>query len=103
MHRAKGLIPFAAVLLAGAALAGPPAAAAQEFPITPDPAACRVDPRSTDEVIALWYGTEGSPAAAAEPPRQAEGADSVAIPVGSAADAATVEAITATVAEVFAC
>jgi hypothetical protein len=104
VHRAKSLIPFAAVLLAGAVLAEAAAAtAAQAFPITPDPTACQVDPRSTDEVIALWYGTEGSPPAAAESPRQVDGADSVPIPVGSAADAATVAEITATVTEVFAC
>jgi hypothetical protein len=104
MHRVQGLIAFAAGLLAGAALAGPLApASAQEFPITPDPAACRVDPRPTDEVIALWFGSEGSPAAAAEPPRQAAGADAVTIPVGPAADAATAAAVTAAVAEVFAC
>jgi hypothetical protein len=104
MHRAKRLIPFAAVLLAGAVLAEAAAAAAGPvFPITPDPAACQVDPRSIDEVLALWYGAEGSPPAAAPLPRQAEDADSVSIPVGSAADAATVAEITATVTEVFAC
>jgi hypothetical protein len=104
MHRAKRLIPFAAVLFAWAVLVLPAAtAAAQAFPIMPDPAACRVDPRTTDEVIALWYGAEGSPAATPEPPRQAEGADSVTIPVGSAADAATAQAITATFVEVFSC
>lgn len=104
MHRARALIPFAAILLAGAVLAEPAAvAAARAFPITPDPAACRVDPRTTDEVIALWYGAEGSPAAEPAPPRQAEDADSVTIPVGTAAAAATTEAITATFVEVFAC
>src|SRR4051794_19815685 len=62
MPRANGLIVVAVVVLVGVALAGPPAAVlAQAFPITPDPAACRVAPRATDEVIALWYGTEGSP------------------------------------------
>src|SRR5687768_17494617 len=65
-----------------------PAAGARTFPITPDPAACRVEPRSTDELLALWYTAEGSPVPAATPMTGAQ-TTSLTVPVGPPADEAT--------------
>ena len=78
-----------------------PAAGATQFPITPDPAECMVEPRSADELLALWYDAEGTPIAAATP--MAQQATSVTIPLGPPADEATAAAVAATVSEVFAC
>jgi hypothetical protein len=69
---------------------------------TPAPgAACTVAPRSIDELIAVWFGPEGTPPAAAteSPPVQSE----AELPQGSPADAETVAAINATIHEFFAC
>ena len=66
------------------------------FPMTPDPADCRVEQRrSVDEFIAIVQ--QATPRAAATQPT------SVEVPVGPQADAATVEAIVALVREQFAC
>ena len=104
--------PFAVVLLAAlAVVAGTAPVAAQDatpgagagaFPIVPDPADCQIAPRSTDELIALWYGPEGSPVAAAATPT-AEEITSLTIPVGPPADEETVAGVVATVREVFGC
>ena len=79
-----------------------PGAGAAQFPISPDPADCTVEPRSADELLALWYGPDGSPVAAAATPA-AEERTSVTIPLGPRADEATAAAVAATVSEVFAC
>jgi hypothetical protein len=77
-----------------------PGPGAVDFPLTPDPADCRVPPRAIDELLALWFGPGGTPAAA--PPAE-EAPTAVTLPVGTPADAATVASVVATVREVFAC
>ena len=77
-----------------------PKPAADEFPISPDPADCQVEPRTVDELIALWYGPGGSAVAT---PAEEAAATEVSIPIGSPADEATTADIVATVREVFAC
>ena len=79
-----------------------PAAGAMAFPITPDPAACQVEPRSTDELLALWYTPEGSPVPAATPTWGAQ-TTSLTLPVGPPADEATTNEVVGTVSEIFAC
>ena len=79
-----------------------PGAGAAAFPITPDPADCRVAPRSPDELLALWYAPDGSPVAAAVTPAAAA-ATALTIPVGPPADEATVAGVVSTVREVFGC
>lgn len=79
---------------------GTPAAGGMAFPITPDPAQCQVEARTTDEMLALWYTPDGNPVPAATP---ATDATSVSVPLGPRADEATTAAVTAVVTEVFAC
>ena len=102
MRRFGVPVMFVAVLLAVAGLAGRfgSAAAQQEYPADPDPADCQVEPRTADELIALWYGPDGSPIAA---PADEEEPSEVTIPLGEPADEATVAAIEATVFGVFGC
>jgi len=113
MRRASVLLSLVVVALVGllvvgrpgpGALAqdGTPAAGAAEFPISPDPADCTVEPREADDLLALWYGPDGSPVPAAASP-VAEEATSVTIPLGPPADEATAAAAAATVSEVFSC
>jgi ketosteroid isomerase-like protein len=79
-----------------------PAGGAMTFPITPDPAACQVEPRSTDELLALWYTPEGSPVPAATPTWGAQ-TTSLTLPVGAPADEATASEVISAVSEVFSC
>ncbi|MBA2596053.1 MAG: hypothetical protein H0V00_05435 [Chloroflexia bacterium] len=79
---------------------GTPEPGGMVFPVTPDPALCQVEARTTDELLALWYTPEGSPVPAATP---APDATSVRVPLGPRADEATTAAVTAVVTEVFAC
>ena len=80
-----------------------PAAGEDDFPLVADPALCTVEPRSTEELLDLWFPAEGSPVAEAtgaedEPPTE------VTIPVGAPVDDEAVMAgVTATVHEVFSC
>ena len=91
MSTPRSLVPLAAMSLALSFLLGSaaPLGAQEEhpgergrraFPITPDPADCQVEPRATDELLALWYTPEGSPVPAATP---MTGATSVSVPLGS--------------------
>ena len=102
MRRFGVPVMFIAVLLAVAAFAGRfgPAAAQQEYPLTADAANCQVEPRSADELIALWFAPDGSPIAA---PADEEEPSEVTIPLGEPADEETVAAIEAVVVEVFSC
>jgi hypothetical protein len=109
MSTPRSLVPLAAMSLALSFLLGSAAPlGAQEgtpesgvsFPITPDPADCQVEPRATDELLALWYTPEGSPVPAATP---MTGATSVSVPLGPRADEATTAAVTAVASEVFSC
>ena len=79
-----------------------PEAGAMAFPITPDPAACQVEPRPTDELLALWYTPEGSPVPAATPTWGAQ-TTSLTLPVGPPADEATAREVVGVVSEVFGC
>jgi len=63
--------------------------------------ACTVEPRSVDELLPLWFGPEGSPAAT--PTSSASVQSEADLPQGTPADDATVAAINATLHEVFAC
>src|SRR3712207_6042235 len=65
-----------------------PTTGAAMFPMTPDPEMCQVVPRSTDELLALWYTPEGSPVPAATPTWGAQ-TTSLTLPVGAPADEAT--------------
>jgi ketosteroid isomerase-like protein len=79
-----------------------PAAGAMAFPISADPAACQVEPRSTDELLALWYTPEGSPVPAATPTWGAQ-TTSLTLPVGPPADEATTNEVVGAVSAVFGC
>ena len=102
------LVAFALVLCS-LAFAGPGRAAAQDA--TPasgrgevlDPAECQVEPRSADELIAVWYeqNEAGTPILAT--PAADTALESVPVPLGEPADAETVAAVTAAVREVLAC
>ena len=89
--------------LPAAAQDATPGAGAEQFPFSPDPAECTVEPRAADELLALWYGPDGSPVAAAATPAIEEVATEVTIPVGPPADGATAAAVADTVRQVFAC
>ena len=106
MRRQSVLPSLVAAVLVGLLAAGRSPAAAQEgtpaaLPRTPDPAECRVEPRSLESMLAL-VGT---------PPADVSGQEA-APPVtpapdlvgrGQPADAATVAGVTATVTELLAC
>ena len=101
---ASGLVAFLAAVMAAPAVAqdATPQPGEMVFPITPDPAACQVEPRSTDELLALWYTPEGSPVPAATPTWGAQ-TTSLTLPVGPPADEATATEVVGTVSEVFGC
>ena len=84
--------------------------------IVPDPSECQVEPRAFEDLIALWF--PGGTPMAATPEGSPVDVDGTAldvneegtpvgavidIPVGEPADAETIDAVTATVREVFAC
>lgn len=79
-----------------------PGAGAMAFPINPDPTACQVEPRATDELLALWYTPEGNPVPAATPTGGGQ-ATSLTVPVGPPADEATRSEVVSAVSEVFGC
>ena len=96
-------VVLAAVMAAPvAAQDATPGAGAMAFPITPDPEQCVVEPRSTDELLALWYTPEGSPVPAATPTWGAQ-TTSLTLTVGPPADEATRSEVADAVSEVFAC
>lgn len=89
--------------LCSLACVGPVVALAQDatpttgtFPVTPDPAECQVEPRAREEFLAL--NAEATPEEQVPPVGTA-----VEVPVGEAADAETVAAVTATAREILAC
>jgi hypothetical protein len=97
MSRLFALIVVVVLLAASGFDAGAQDATPAAYPLTPDPADCRVQPRSLESVIAA-VGTPaaGEPTAPASPTPFVQ-------PRGEPADAATSEAVVATVREVFAC
>lgn len=72
------------------------------FPITADPADCQVEPRSADDLIALWF-ENGTPVADATTPVGASTITEVTVPVGTSADAETVVAVTDTMRGIVGC
>lgn len=78
MHHAPSAFLLVCALLLALSMPGraPTARASHEatpvgettFPITADPAACRVEPRSADDLIALWF-EDGTPIADLGDPR----------------------------------
>jgi hypothetical protein len=90
-----GLVAIGAMLSSAAPAAGQDATPAADF-VTPDPAACTVEARAFEEVVAL-----AATPAAATPPVTMPVASPIA--AGEPADAETVQAVTETVAELYAC
>jgi hypothetical protein len=84
------------VALLAAALPGA-ATIAQDATPTAGVVACTVEPRSRDDLVALWFGPDGT-----LPPASPVAAES-GLPAGEPADAATVTAIDATIQQLFAC
>ncbi len=64
-------------------------------------AACTVEPRPTEELLAFWFGPEGTPLATPLPASPVAG--EAALPEGEAADEETVAAVNATLRELSAC
>ena len=103
----RPLFSAALLFLAFPLALGTAGAAAQDatpvaLPVTPDPAHCRVAPRSRDEVLALLAAT---PVAAASPAAglPASVATEDQLPAGEPADPTTVAAVVATAYELIAC
>ena len=97
MHRTVTLIALLLLLALTA-----PGAAAQDaspaaYPLAPDPADCRIEPRPIESVIAVV----ATPTA--EVPMTAASPTPFVQPQGEPADAATAEAVVATVHGLFAC
>jgi hypothetical protein len=65
--------------------------------------ACTVEPRTADELLALWYADDGTPIGTWATPVAEEEVTELTIPIGAPADEATTTAITAVVEQVFAC
>jgi len=87
---------LAGSLRGGVAAQGEPP---QSAPVAPDPSLCQVEARPIAD-FAAFLGTP--PAATASPPA-ALGAKEVTVPEGEPADAATIEAVTATIHTYYAC
>ena len=69
-----------------------------------DAADCRVEPRSVDELLALWYQDEaGTPTLAITEPPANMFPTAVPVPLGEPADASTVAGVTAWAREALAC
>ncbi len=64
-------------------------------------AACTVEPRPTEELLAFWFGPEGTPLPTPLPASPVVG--EAALPEGEAADEETVAAVNATLRELSAC
>ena len=102
-------VPILVVAVIAALLAVRMPVAAQDttpipLPITPDPAACLVEPRTIDDL----YGLLGTPVPTAPEAAQSlstpvSSSTEVSLPAGEPADSATVTAITTTIVEAYAC
>src|SRR5680860_1256530 len=60
-----------------------PQTATGEFPIVPDPAGCTGEATTVEDMLALWYGPGGTPAAAEASPVAAVSMTEVTIPIGA--------------------
>lgn len=105
MPRSRSTI-LVGVLLALALFASPaaaqdatPGAGSDRFPISPDPADCTGEPMVADDLLALWYGPDGSPV----PVEPYAEVTAVTIELGTPADEATAAAVTDAVIQVFSC
>lgn len=89
--------------LVAATLVMPMQGLAQEGTPEPDMTLplCTAEPRSIDEMVALWFDTTGTPAAT--PAMSAAVPDPEALPVGDHADDATVQAISDVTKEWLSC
>ena len=93
-------------LLCSLVVIGSGAVSAQEATPGASPVAgmtCDVEPRTADEILALWYGPDGAPIGTWATPVAEDEAMEITVPIGEPVDAATTEAITAAVQQVFAC
>jgi hypothetical protein len=101
MRHLRTILATLTILIAG--LAGSIGTAAQEASPPASPAAngCTVAPRPADELIPLWFGPDGTPAATPMPSSPA--ASEADLPQGEPADADTIAAITAVAQQVIAC
>jgi hypothetical protein len=68
--------------------------------VTPDPADCRVEPRTVENLMAFVATPQSG---LASPASRAATPDAAVVPEGSPADAATVAGVTATARELYAC
>ena len=102
----RSLVPISVLVALVGLVAGSarPAVAQDATPVaSPGAAVCTVEPRTADELIALWFeDVAGTPTLRATPTPQAVAAEAE-LPAGEPADAATLAAIVATVREVEAC
>lgn len=58
------------------------------FPLTPDPALCTIEPRSTEDLLGLWFTEDGTPVTITQ-----QVPAEVTIPLGPAADDEEISAI----------
>ncbi len=110
MQRRLVVLPVLALVLAGMmGMGGLAQAVAQDAtPVGQAGVTCEAEPRSADELLALWYGDANAPdatpvAAQASPVMEQEAANEITIPIGEPADAETVAAVTETLYQVMAC
>lgn len=80
-------------------------AAADQFPISPDPAQCTGEEADVEQLLNYWYDAEGTPIAVDSQATHdaGTGITVIPVPVGQLADDATRNAVIETVTEVFAC
>ena len=93
-------------VICGLLVAGLGTAFAQEASPVASPVAgiaCTGEPRSADDLLALWYAPDGTPIGSWATPVADEELTEITIPIGAPADDATTAAVTAVVEEVFAC
>jgi hypothetical protein len=98
------MFSFGSTVLGEAVLAqdATPQAGGQEFPLLADPALCTVEPRSTEDLLNLWFPIAATPVAGELGDDTAP--DFITIPIGEpVTDGAIIAGITQTVQEVLAC
>ena len=97
MHRKTRRALSLTIVLSVLVSCGALRVSAQESPapVSPDPAACTIEPRSLPSIAALW---DGKPVPDSLPARA-----EVTIPIGSELDAVTRAAVTTTIHGIFAC
>jgi hypothetical protein len=71
--------------------------------LSTDPSVCQVEPRATEDLLAIWYGTDATDTTAFELPAGDQMLSAVPAPIGEPVDAETAATITAVIVEAFAC